>query len=240
MVHGDDQGLILPPRLAPYQVVIVPIYKSDAERVEVLQAVDRLVPELPGLRVHVDRREGLTPGFKFNDWEMRGVPLRIELGPKDIARSRSCWRPDVPGRTANSRPSPGLTRAQQLDEPDIALPPPRPSGAITPTRRPVRRVRRSCRMAGPTSGVNRPPADADHRDPPRRAASLSINQAAFACIRCGSRTRRAIFAGRISGPLTKGRIARIARVAARNVRRSGAKCTDAGDIRRRAAPAVSR
>jgi prolyl-tRNA synthetase len=120
MVHGDDQGLILPPRLAPYQVVIVPIYKSDAERVEVLQAVDRLVPELPGLRVHVDRREGLTPGFKFNDWEMRGVPLRIELGPKDIARQQVILaRRDVPGRDGK-QPAPvaGLaTRVQQtLDE----------------------------------------------------------------------------------------------------------------------------
>jgi len=120
MVHGDDQGLILPPRLAPYQVVIVPIYKSDAERVEVLQAVDRLVPELPGVRVHVDRREGLTPGFKFNDWEMRGVPLRIELGPKDIARQQVMLaRRDVPGRDGK-QPAPvaGLaTRVQQaLDE----------------------------------------------------------------------------------------------------------------------------
>jgi prolyl-tRNA synthetase len=125
MVHGDDQGLILPPRLAPYQVVIVPIYKSDAERVEVLQAVDRLVPELPGLRVHVDRREGLTPGFKFNDWEMRGVPLRIELGPKDIARQQVMLaRRDVPGRDGK-QPAPvaGLaTQVQQmLDEIQASL-----------------------------------------------------------------------------------------------------------------------
>ena len=99
MVHGDDQGLIMPPRLAPTQVVVVPIYKNDAERVEVLQAVDRLTAELPGVRVHVDRRDGLTPGFKFNDWEMRGVPLRIELGPKDIARQQVMLaRRDVPGR----------------------------------------------------------------------------------------------------------------------------------------------
>ena len=100
--------------------MIVPIYKSDAERVEVLQAVDRLVPELPGLRVHVDRREGLTPGFKFNDWEMRGVPLRIELGPKDIARQQVMLaRRDVPGKDGK-QPAPvaGLaTRVQQmLDE----------------------------------------------------------------------------------------------------------------------------
>jgi prolyl-tRNA synthetase len=120
MVHGDDQGLILPPRLAPYQAVVVPIYKSDAERVEVLQAVDQLTAELPGLRVHVDRRDGLTPGFKFNDWEMRGVPLRIELGPKDIARQQVMLsRRDLPGREGK-RPAPiaGLAAlAQQtLDE----------------------------------------------------------------------------------------------------------------------------
>ena len=120
MVHGDDQGLILPPRLAPYQVVVVPIYKSDAERVEVLQAVDRLTAELPGLRVHVDRRDGLTPGFKFNDWEMRGVPLRIELGPKDIARQQVMLsRRDLPGREGK-RPAPvaGLAALvqQTLDE----------------------------------------------------------------------------------------------------------------------------
>jgi prolyl-tRNA synthetase len=120
MVHGDDQGLILPPRLAPYQVVVVPIYKSDAERVEVLQAVDRLLPELPGLRVHVDRRDGLTPGFKFNDWEMRGVPLRIELGPKDIARQQvTLARRDIPGREGK-QPAPvaGLAplAQQTLDE----------------------------------------------------------------------------------------------------------------------------
>ncbi len=125
MVHGDDQGLILPPRLAPYQVVIVPIYKSDAERVEVLQAVDRLLPELSGLRVHVDRRDGLTPGYKFNDWEMRGVPLRIELGPKDIARQQVMLaRRDVPGRDGK-QPAPvaGLAAVAQqtLDEIQTSL-----------------------------------------------------------------------------------------------------------------------
>ena len=120
MVHGDDQGLILPPRLAPYQVVVVPIYKDDAERAAVTQAIDQLTADLPGLRVHVDRREGMTPGFKFNDWEMRGVPLRIEIGPKDIARQQVVLaRRDVPGREGK-RPTPlaglaGVVR-QALDE----------------------------------------------------------------------------------------------------------------------------
>jgi prolyl-tRNA synthetase len=120
MVHGDDQGLILPPRLAPYQVVVVPIYKDDAERAAVMQAIDQLTADLPGLRVHVDRREGMTPGFKFNDWEMRGVPLRIEIGPKDIARQQVVLaRRDVPGREGK-RPTPlaGLAGVvqQTLDE----------------------------------------------------------------------------------------------------------------------------
>jgi prolyl-tRNA synthetase len=125
MVHGDDQGLILPPRLAPYQVVVVPIYRDDAERASVMQAIDRLTADLPGLRVHVDRREGMTPGFKFNDWEMRGVPLRIEIGPKDIARQQVMLaRRDVPGREGK-RPAPlaGLAAVAQqtLDEIHVSL-----------------------------------------------------------------------------------------------------------------------
>jgi prolyl-tRNA synthetase len=125
MVHGDDQGLILPPRLAPYQVVVVPIYKDDAEHAAVMETIDRLTADLPGLRVHVDRREGLTPGFKFNDWEMRGVPLRIEIGPKDLARQQVMLaRRDVPGREGK-RPAPlaGLAGVvqQTLDEIHEAL-----------------------------------------------------------------------------------------------------------------------
>jgi prolyl-tRNA synthetase len=99
MVHGDDKGLILPPRLAPYQVVIVPIYKSDDERAQMLAEADRLAQELGGFRVYIDRREEVTPGYKFNDWEMRGVPLRLEIGPRDVAQGTVVLaRRDVPGR----------------------------------------------------------------------------------------------------------------------------------------------
>jgi prolyl-tRNA synthetase len=84
MTHGDDQGLILPPRLAPIQIVIVPIYKSDDDRVKVMEVVKKLESDLAQFRVKVDDRDNLTPGFKFNDWEMRGVPLRIEIGPRDV------------------------------------------------------------------------------------------------------------------------------------------------------------
>jgi prolyl-tRNA synthetase len=103
MVHGDDTGMIMPPRLAPIQVVIVPIYRSDDERTLVLQEADRLARELAAYRVRVDRREGFTPGFKFNDWEMRGVPLRIELGPRDVAQGTVMLaRRDRPGREGKS------------------------------------------------------------------------------------------------------------------------------------------
>jgi prolyl-tRNA synthetase len=101
MVHGDDQGLILPPRLAPFQLVIVPIYKTDEEKSAVIESAQRLRRELvnAGIRVKMDEREGMSPGFKFNDWEMRGVPLRLELGPKDVAKgSVVLARRDRPGK----------------------------------------------------------------------------------------------------------------------------------------------
>ncbi len=101
MVHGDDQGLVLPPKLAPYQVVIVPIHKTDEEKSLVLDTARKLKAELAkaDIRVTLDEREGSSPGWKFNDWEMRGVPLRIELGPKDVAKQAAVLaRRDRPGR----------------------------------------------------------------------------------------------------------------------------------------------
>ncbi len=105
MVHGDDQGLILPPRLAPYQVVIVPIFKTDEEKALVFEAAKKIREELvkADVRVKVDEREGQSPGFKFNDWEMRGVPLRMEIGPKDVAKgSVVLARRDKPGKEGKS------------------------------------------------------------------------------------------------------------------------------------------
>lgn len=99
MTHGDDQGLVLPPRLAPIQIVIVPIYKNDEEKSRVMPVVDRIRQELIDFRVKVDERTEVTPGFKFNDWEMRGVPIRIEVGPKDVEKgSVAIARRDIPGR----------------------------------------------------------------------------------------------------------------------------------------------
>jgi prolyl-tRNA synthetase len=87
MVHGDDSGLILPPRIAPYQVVIVPIGR-DNWRETVLPVAKKLQDDLvaAGIRVTLDERDE-RPGWKFAEWEMRGVPLRLEIGPKDIEKS---------------------------------------------------------------------------------------------------------------------------------------------------------
>lgn len=99
MTHGDDQGLILPPRLAPIQIVVVPIFKNEDEKSAVMPVVHRIMAELKDYRTHLDDRSEVTPGFKFNDWEMRGVPLRFEVGPRDVAKgSVAIARRDIPGR----------------------------------------------------------------------------------------------------------------------------------------------
>src|SRR6478736_1435044 len=89
MTHGDDSGLILPPRVAPYQVVIVPIQRGNWQET-VLPKAREIQSALvrSGVRVMLDDREAYTPGWKFSEWEMRGVPLRLEIGPKDIERSQ--------------------------------------------------------------------------------------------------------------------------------------------------------
>ena len=90
MTHGDDVGIVCPPKLAPTQVVVVPIYRSDEERAAVGAVTDRAVRELKaaGLRVELDAREGMKPGAKYYEWEGRGVPLRLEVGPKDVAKGQ--------------------------------------------------------------------------------------------------------------------------------------------------------
>jgi prolyl-tRNA synthetase len=87
MTHGDDKGLVLPPLLAPYQVVIVPIGRGEQAE-QMLASAGELAERLrqAGIRAHVDTRQHLSPGFKFNDWELRGVPIRLELGPRDLAQ----------------------------------------------------------------------------------------------------------------------------------------------------------
>jgi prolyl-tRNA synthetase len=90
MAHGDDVGLVCPPRLAPLQVVIVPIWRGEAERAGVLEAANRVRDELRrgNTRVDVDARDGMKPGAKYYEWEGRGVPLRLELGPRDLAQGQ--------------------------------------------------------------------------------------------------------------------------------------------------------
>ena len=90
MLHGDDNGLVLPPRVAPIQVVIIPIYYSDKDKENVVQKATEIhdILEKNNVRVKLDDRDQVTPGFKFNDWELKGIPLRIEIGPKDIEKKK--------------------------------------------------------------------------------------------------------------------------------------------------------
>lgn len=112
MSHSDDEGLVLPPRLAPTQVVVVPIYKNDAERSAVMKVVQRITAPWKGkLRYKVDDRDNLTPGYKYNEWELKGIPVRVEVGPKDVEKgSVAIARRDIPGRAGKSFvPQEGLT-----------------------------------------------------------------------------------------------------------------------------------
>ena len=104
MAHGDDQGLVLPPRLAPIQVVVVPIWKTDAEKGEVMGAIEQVETDLGNrVRLKVDDRDEYSPGWKFNEWELKGVPLRIEIGPRDIQKAQAVLaRRDQPGREGKS------------------------------------------------------------------------------------------------------------------------------------------
>jgi len=87
MSHGDDNGLICPPKLAPVQVAIVPIWKSDEEKAQVSAVSHQLKADLDkaGLRVELDLRDTVKPGAKYFEWEAKGVPLRLEIGPRDVA-----------------------------------------------------------------------------------------------------------------------------------------------------------
>jgi prolyl-tRNA synthetase len=108
MAHGDDQGLRLPPAVASTQAVIVPIWRKPDEGEKVMAAARAMLDSLEqaNIRARLDEREGLTPGFKFNDWEMRGVPVRIEIGPRDVASGEAVLaRRDKSGPEAKSKAS---------------------------------------------------------------------------------------------------------------------------------------
>jgi prolyl-tRNA synthetase len=105
MTHGDDKGLVLPPAVAPYQVVIVPIGRGEQAAAVSAAAADLAASlQLVGIRTHVDDRPQLSPGFKFNDWEMRGVPIRLELGPRDLAAGTALMSRRL------SYPEPGIAK----------------------------------------------------------------------------------------------------------------------------------
>lgn len=90
MMHGDEKGLVLPPKIAPIQAVIIPIYRTEEERTAVLQAAQKVKEDLDGLvRVHIDDDEQKKPGSKFFHWEMKGVPLRLEIGPRDLEKKHA-------------------------------------------------------------------------------------------------------------------------------------------------------
>lgn len=89
MTHSDDNGLVLPPKLAPIQVVVVPIWKSDEEQAVVMDAVNEMTADWKGkVRFKIDDRDNYRPGWKFNEWEKKGVPIRLELGPRDVANKK--------------------------------------------------------------------------------------------------------------------------------------------------------
>jgi len=88
MAHGDDKGLVIPPKLATTQLAIVPIFRKEEQKALVMEYVSRMTADLDGIGFKVDDREQYSPGRKFNDWEKRGVPLRMEVGPKDIEKNQ--------------------------------------------------------------------------------------------------------------------------------------------------------
>jgi prolyl-tRNA synthetase len=118
MAHGDDAGLILPPRLAPIQAVVVPIYRGDDERGPVLEAAGGLVDRLvaTGVRAKLDDRDQMRPCFKFAEWELKGVPLRLEVGPKDVASGETRMANRATGEKQQIKVDELLTTAPSLLE----------------------------------------------------------------------------------------------------------------------------
>lgn len=118
MTHSDDNGLVLPPKLAPKQVVIVPIYRSDEERTLVLEYGESLLNELKGhgIRAHMDTRDTYKPGYKFAEHEARGIPLRIAIGPRDVQNNKVEWaRRDTLSKEITEREGLGVRAAELLD-----------------------------------------------------------------------------------------------------------------------------
>jgi prolyl-tRNA synthetase len=116
MAHGDDRGIVIPPRLASTQLVIVPIYRDDGQRSAVLDRVGRLGQDLDRVGFRVDDREQHSPGHKFNHWEQRGIPLRMEIGPKDLEKNQVVMvRRDTGEKASVSQEGLGDTVREMLD-----------------------------------------------------------------------------------------------------------------------------
>ncbi|HET6401227.1 MAG TPA: His/Gly/Thr/Pro-type tRNA ligase C-terminal domain-containing protein, partial [Candidatus Kapabacteria bacterium] len=113
MTHSDDDGLVTPPKLAPLQLVIVPIFKTDAEKLTVMEAAEEVFRQMKaaGIRVKLDDRDSLSPGAKFFDWELKGIPLRMEIGPKDVQNNSVVIVPRV---LLDSEEAPKPGRKQKL------------------------------------------------------------------------------------------------------------------------------
>ncbi|HRP54011.1 MAG TPA: His/Gly/Thr/Pro-type tRNA ligase C-terminal domain-containing protein, partial [Fluviicola sp.] len=124
MTHSDDEGLVLPPKLAPTQVVIVPIYKSDEELAAIRSAVDAISAELKALNIRVkfDDDDQKRPGWKFAEYEAKGVPVRIAIGPRDLANGVvELARRDTKEKFAQNIEGIGQSIAQLLDEIQVNL-----------------------------------------------------------------------------------------------------------------------
>jgi prolyl-tRNA synthetase len=118
MTHGDDKGMVCPPRLAQWQVVVVPIWRSDDERDATCEAATRVVAELrgAGIRATADTREGIKPGAKYFEWEARGVPLRLEIGPRDLAAGTAMAARRTGGKDAVPLADLATTVARELHQ----------------------------------------------------------------------------------------------------------------------------
>ncbi len=124
MVHGDDKGLRLPPKVAPVQIVIIPIIKNENSLAEIEKFLEPFLVELGeiGIRFKLDDRQKISPGFKFNEWEMKGVPIRVEVGPRDMESGTVfCARRDTSEKTSYKIESAASTMSQLLDEIQINM-----------------------------------------------------------------------------------------------------------------------
>jgi prolyl-tRNA synthetase len=118
MAHGDDNGIVIPPKLATIQVAVIPIFRKPEERQLVMQAVDKFTAQFKaaGIGFKIDDRDQHSPGWKFNEWEKRGVPLRIEVGPKDLEKNQVMLaRRDNREKIASSQDGLAQTVKQMLE-----------------------------------------------------------------------------------------------------------------------------